>query len=124
MTGHWFTHKSKAMVRITQCWAGLFGQIVWLRQGVDSKGQPVRDLRNRYKRLRVRRVMGLTNFSELTPSSPGQWSSPMYNPDDGRTYKASITLSGTGSISVHGCRVGGSIYGTRTWTRVQRRARN
>lgn len=121
ITGHWLTHKAKAMVRITNCGAGLCGQIVWLRASLDARGNPVRDARNRDKRYRGRQVLGLTTFSGLAPSGPGRWSGVMYNPDDGRTYRASLTLLGSGSIRVEGCRLGGGICGMRNWTRAKTR---
>lgn len=120
ITGHWITHKSKAVVRISQCGPGLCGQIVWLRQGVDRKGQPVRDIRNRNKSLRGRQVLGLTTFSRLSPSGPGRWSGVMYNPDDGRTYNGSLILTGANSIRVEGCRSGGGACGKRNWTRARK----
>ncbi len=120
ITGHWVTHKSKAVVRISQCGPGLCGQIVWLRKGVDRKGQPVRDIRNRDKTRRGRQVLGLTTFSGLAPSGPGRWSGMMYNPDDGRTYNGSIVLTNNGSIRVEGCRLGGGPCGNRQWTRAKK----
>lgn len=120
VTGNWFTYKSKSMVRISQCGTGLCGQIVWLRKGLNSKGQPVRDERNRDKRYRARQVLGLTTFSGLAPSGPGRWSGLMYNPDDGRTYKGSLTILNASSIRVEGCRVGGGLCGQRSWVRAKR----
>ena len=108
------------MVRITQCGAGLCGQIVWLRKGLNSSGRPVRDARNRDKRFRTRKVLGLATFSGLKPSGPGRWSGLMYNPNDGRIYLGSLTLTSAISIRVEGCRLGGGACGGRRWTRAQR----
>lgn len=120
LTGDWITHKARSMVRITECGAGLCGQIVWLRRGLNSGGGPVRDKRNRDRSLRDRQVLGLTTFSDLAPSGPGRWAGLMYNPNDGRTYLGSLTLTNSGSIQVRGCRVGGGICGRRKWTRPSR----
>lgn len=122
VTGHWLTYKSKAMVRITQCGTGLCGQIVWLKKGLDSRGRPVQDLRNRSANLRGRQVLGLTTFSGLKPSGAKSWSGLMYNPDDGRTYNGSLTLTGRSKILIKACRVGGSACGERTWLRAQQNA--
>ena len=119
ITGNWFTHKAKAMVSITKCGSGLCGRIVWLRASVDARGKPVRDVRNRDSRYRGRQVLGLTTFSGLAPVGPGRWSGVMYNPDDGRTYNASLTLMASGSIRVEGCRTGGGACGKRSWTRAK-----
>ncbi|GBE43073.1 hypothetical protein BMS3Bbin10_01145 [bacterium BMS3Bbin10] len=119
ITGHWLTHKANAMVKITRCGEGLCGRIVWLRASLDARGNPVRDARNRDKRFRGRQVLGLTTFSGLAPAGPGRWSGVMYNPDDGRIYRASLTLLDSGSIRVEGCRLGGGLCGKRSWTRAQ-----
>jgi len=120
VTGNWYTYGSKSMVRITQCGAGLCGKIVWLRQKLNSEGQPMRDERNLNKQYRTRKVIGLATFSGLAPSGPKRWSGLMYNPDDGRTYKASLTFVSTGSIRVEGCRVGGGPCGQRSWVRAKK----
>lgn len=124
ITGEWLTYKSKAMVQITQCGDGLCGKIVWLRQNKDSKGQPIRDIRNPDARLRGRAVLGLKTFSGLKPTGPNSWSGLIYNPNDGRTYRASIMLEDRTSVLIKGCRVGGSACGERTWMRVQKSAAN
>lgn len=119
VTGVWFTHAAKAKVKITRCGGALCGRIVWLRKGRGADGKPVRDLRNRNARLRSRRVLGLRTFSGLRPSGPKRWSGLMYNPQDGRVYKANLTLAGRGLIRVDGCRVGGAGCGSRSWTRAR-----
>jgi uncharacterized protein (DUF2147 family) len=118
VNGVWFTHKAKAKVQITKCGAGLCGRIVWLRQAHDSRGRPVLDERNRNRQLRKRPVLGLRTFTGLQPMGPGRWTGLIYNPEDGRTYRANLMMSGTGAIRVEGCRVGGSACGARNWVRA------
>ena len=120
VTGIWYTYGAKSIVKITQCGTGLCGQIVWLRKALDSEGQPMRDERNRDKRYRSRRVLGLLTFSGLAPSGPKRWSGLMYNPDDGRTYNGSLTFLDASSIRVEGCRLGGGLCGQRTWARAKK----
>ena len=120
VTGNWYTYGAKSMVKITQCGNRLCGQIVWLRKGLNSSGQPVRDQRNRDTRHRARKVLGLSTFSGLAPAGKKRWSGLMYNPDDGRTYKASLTYLNASSIRVEGCRVGGGPCGTRSWVRAKK----
>lgn len=119
VTGKWLTHRAKSIINITQCGTGLCGKIVWLRNKLNSLGQPMRDERNSNKLLRSRQVLGLTTFSGLTPSGPGRWSGLMYNPNDGRTYNASLTFTSAGSLQVEGCRTGNSFCGRRNWTRAK-----
>lgn len=119
VTGVWLTHKAKAKVEITQCGAGLCGRIVWLRAAYDSRGRPVLDKRNRNRQMRGRQVLGMQTFTALQPSGPGRWAGLIYNPEDGRTYRASLFVTPSGSIRVEGCRVAGSACGARNWTRAQ-----
>ncbi len=119
ITGTWFTHKAKAKIEITRCGAGLCGRIVWLRSARDSRGQPVRDERNRDRQLRARPVLGLRTFTGLQPISPGRWVGLIYNPEDGRTYRANLMMTASGAIRVEGCRVAGSACGARNWLRAQ-----
>ena len=119
VTGNWFTHKAKSIVKITRCGAGVCGRIVWLRKALNSEGHPVRDERNRNERYRGRKVLGLRTFSGLKRAGPRLWSGLLYNPDDGRTYQGSITLLDASSIRVEGCRLGGGACGGRRWTRAQ-----
>lgn len=118
-TGVWFTHKAKAKVKITRCGAGLCGQIVWLRAAYDSRGRPVLDERNRNKQMRGRPVLGMRTFTALQPSGPGRWAGLIYNPEDGRTYRANLMMTSSGAIRVEGCRVKGSACGARSWVRAQ-----
>ncbi len=119
VTGNWYTYGAKSMVKITRCGKGLCGKIVWLRQKLDSEGRPLRDERNLNKGYRTRKVLGLSTFSGLSPAGPKRWSGLMYNPDDGRTYKASLTILSASSIRIEGCRVGGGPCGQRTWARAK-----
>lgn len=124
ITGNWLTYKGKAMVQIAECGSGLCGQIVWLKQALDSQGLPVRDERNRDAGLRGREILGLTTFSGLVATGPRSWTGLMYNPDDGRTYRGTLTLADRSRILIKACRIGGTICGERTWVRAQQQARN
>ncbi len=118
VTGVWYTHLAKAKVKITRCGAALCGRIVWLRQSRYANGKPLRDERNRNARFRNRRVLGLRTFSGLRPSGPNRWSGLIYNPENGQSYRANLTLTTRRSIRVDGCRIGGIGCGSRSWTRA------
>ena len=117
-TGVWLTSQGKAKLRISRCGKGLCSRIIWLRRAKGSNGQPIRDERNRNPALRGRPVMGLTTFSGLRPTGPGQWSGRIYNPEDGKLYDAHLRIVRPGVIEVHGCRVAGLGCGRRTWVRA------
>ena len=46
-----------------------------------------------------------------------QWAGRIYNPEDGRTYKAYLTVLNETTIKLQGCALGGLVCGTRMWKR-------
>jgi len=60
--------------------------------------------------------MGLRLFG-MAPAGPNRWSGPIYNADDGQTYKGNVTLQGPNRLAVGGCV--GPFCGSETWTRTK-----
>ena len=113
--GLWRTPVDGGLVRIERCGADLCGRVAGsprLRAVPDQK-----DIRNRDPTLRERPIKGLLIF-RLHPLSAGRWAGgTIYNPDDGGTYKADLTMAPNGRIQVRGCIVD-PICRTQTWTRA------
>ena len=69
------------------------GRVVWLKKSLDSEGLPKRDILNPDPALRQRQVCGPTIIWNLRPSGANRWEGGwFYNPDDGKTYRASAQL--------------------------------
>ena len=114
-TGVWRTGDGQARIRIRPCGAAICGTIVWLREPIDPlTKRPHVDDKNADPSKRQRRVMGLRLF-EMRPRGDGTWSGPIYNADDGKTYDASITLTGPSNLTVRGCV--GPFCGADNWTK-------
>ena len=120
-TGVWITDGGKSRVEITECGPrrALCSEIVWLRQPNDRRGRPLRDGNNPNAKLRKRPIIGLPILQNLRPYKRRmtQWAGRIYNPEDGRTYTAYLTVLNETTIKLQGCALGGLICGTRMWKR-------
>jgi uncharacterized protein (DUF2147 family) len=117
--GTWLTADGESHIRIQPCGAELCGTVVWLREPHDSAGRPFRDKRNPNPALRDRELLGMRIFFDLVEVDPGQqWRGRVYNPKDGSTYLAYITVVSSERLDVKGCVLGGIICSTQAWSRV------
>ncbi|MFV2073374.1 MAG: DUF2147 domain-containing protein [Thermoanaerobaculales bacterium] len=103
------------------------GTIVWLAEPVypddDEQGMAGKekiDRENPDPDLRERPVIGLQMLEGFRYDGKGTWhKGTIYDPDNGKTYKSKLRLSGEGVLKVRGF-VGFSFIGrTTTWTRVE-----
>ena len=114
-TGQWVMSNGKVTVRVSKCSPRLCARIVALKEPVDSTGRPKVDKLNPNPSLRKRRLIGLTLASNLRSAGKDTWTGSIYNPDDGRTYSASLKLAGR-TMKVKGC-VGGILCKTQDFRR-------
>jgi uncharacterized protein (DUF2147 family) len=104
-SGDWIMANGKVTVHISKCPSGICAHIVALKEPLDKSGKPKIDKLNPDPALRKRPLMGLILASDLAPSGADKWTGSIYNPDDGRTYSASVLVSGS-TMQVKGCIVG------------------
>lgn len=105
-TGTWVMSDGKVTVRLTKCGGGaLCGQIVGLKEPVYKDGTKKIDKYNPNKSLRKRPLMGLALLQNMQPAGEDRWSGSIYNPDDGKTYSATMALKGN-TMRVRGCVLG------------------
>lgn len=112
--GSWNT--PKARVKISDCGGGLCATIVSLKAPNDENGKPKVDKNNSEASKRDRPIVGISILSGMKKSGD-QWRGQIYNPEDGRTYKAYMTEEGD-KLNVQGCALGGLACKSQTWTRV------
>jgi len=98
--GEWLRDNGRSRVRIGNCGEHLCGTISWLadRSGPSKVGQRV-----------------LYNMKQ---TGAGKWSGNAFNPEDGKTYSGSMTISGNALIT-SGCVLGGLICRSVNWTRTK-----
>lgn len=119
LTGIWLTGGDSAQVRISDCAGKLCGTIISLREPLDEVGQPKTDKRNSDVELRGRPIVGLLILQNFVRLDPKRWGDgTIYNPEDGDTYKCTLTLQDPETLTVRGY-VGIPLFGkTQIWHRV------
>lgn len=113
--GAWYTDDRSAIVRIAPCGNRMCGTIARvLRRGPNV---PTSDVNNPDPRLRSRPILGmaiLTGFS----AAGRQWTGGhAYDPQTGRSYRASLALQPNGTLEVTGCLL--FICRSKDWTRAR-----
>ena len=117
--GVWLHANERIRVEISPCNAGLCGEIVWFRWPNDDAGLPLVDLKNRDPALRNRPLLGLRVIEGLRPDGKGKWvGGRIYNPDDGRDYRADLTVGADGILRVRAYVLLPILGKTLLWTKV------
>lgn len=115
--GTWLSQDRDTKVRIVNCGGRLCATVVWLGEPNDpATGQPKTDKRNPDPTKRTRPLLGLQVVNGMEPKGDNAWAGNIYNADDGRTYKATLTVQDAGTAKVEGC-VLKVLCKVHTWTR-------
>ena len=115
--GIWLT-AAQDKVKIVNCGGALCGSIVWLKVPNDpDTGKPKTDKNNPDPSKQSRPLLGVEIVLSMKPNGTAdQWSGNVYNPEDGKTYTGSFTLTGPNSAALKGC-VAAIFCKSQTWTR-------
>jgi uncharacterized protein (DUF2147 family) len=121
-TGYWMKPDAEreSKIQVFKCGTGkkmLCAKIAWLKEPNDSRGQPLHDIRNEDPGKRGRSIVGLAIFTALTPSAPSTWTGQIYNPEDGHTYSATLTVVSRKQILLRGCKAW-LLCGEKQWLRT------
>jgi uncharacterized protein (DUF2147 family) len=107
----------KVTVKVSECGGNLCAKIVALAEPISKiDGKPKVDRENEDASKRKRPLIGLTVMNGMKPAGEGTWKGQIYNPDDGKTYSATVRLSGD-RMKVQGC-VLGVLCKTNNFARV------
>lgn len=118
--GLWLHANGRIQLEIAPCGDLLCGKLVWFRWPNDAQGLPLVDLKNPDPALRARPLLGLTVLSGLRPTDEGTWEDgKIYNPDDGKSYQALMSLDDNGTMRVRAYVVLPLLGKTLIWTRVR-----
>jgi uncharacterized protein (DUF2147 family) len=116
LTGRWETPTRHGVVEITPCGGSICGRLV------DSDGlranPQLRDVHNRDAGQNGRPLKGLLMLQGFSPSDKGWDGGTIYNPDDGGTYKATITMVDADTLKLRGCIVW-PLCKSQTWKRIR-----
>ena len=116
-SGTWRLSSGKVTVKVQQCGGELCANIVGLKEPTYKDGTPKVDRHNKNPALRDRPLMGLSVLSDMKATGDNSWKGSIYNADDGRTYSATMNLSGN-TIKLKGC-VAGIFCKTQTFTKIE-----
>jgi uncharacterized protein (DUF2147 family) len=115
VVGLWKTAGDEGLVRIEACGQAICGRVAADLRAGDPP--PQTKVGNRRDAARDRAIDGQL-IMKLKALGPGRWGDGwIHNPDDGKTYKASIALTPDGRLRLKGCLVV-PLCRTQTWTRV------
>jgi uncharacterized protein (DUF2147 family) len=121
VVGEWATQGNAAHVRSERCSTApesLCGLVTWLWEPIDAEGEPVRDKHNPDSRLRVRTVVGVSLLEDFRGGANGEaLEGRIYNPENGRTYRATLKLRSPDILEVKGCLL--IVCDTQVWRRVE-----
>ena len=107
--GTWITEAGDGNVEIYENNGKVFGKIVWLKKGADTK-----DTHNPDAKLKDRKLIGVNLLSDLTKKGDKYEGGKIYDPKSGKTYKCAIWLDGK-ELKVRG--ILGIFHSTQTWKR-------
>ena len=115
LDGLWLTDDRRGVVRIGACGPQLCG---WIVRVLDrGPNVPTRDVNNPDAALRSRAILGLQVLTGFAPGADGYTGGQAYDPKTGRSYRASLSLAGSGALNVTGCVL--VFCRTLVWTRVR-----
>jgi uncharacterized protein (DUF2147 family) len=120
LVGEWATQGNAAHVRIERCQTApglVCGVVTWLWEPIDAEGGPMRDKHNPDPGLRDRPILGLSLLQEFRRSDAEAMEGRIYNPENGRTYRASLKLRRPDILEVKGCLL--IVCDTQVWRRVE-----
>ncbi|MCQ8186536.1 DUF2147 domain-containing protein [Parvularcula maris] len=112
--GHWYTPDGASIITIEDCGDGTpCGRVAW----VDAEqGGMTEDVHNHDKDLRGRAMLGITLLSGFEERRDRWRRGSIYNPKDGRTYRARLRLLSQNVLGVSGCL--GPVCKELTWERA------
>jgi uncharacterized protein (DUF2147 family) len=103
-------------VKVTDCGGKLCGTIISLGISVRTAEGPIKlDRLNPDSSRRNRSLIGLPVLMGMRPTEISEWQGTIYNPQDGKTYSATINVVGD-TLTVNGC-VGGILCKSNKFAR-------
>jgi uncharacterized protein (DUF2147 family) len=117
VVGKWRAESKNAVVDIVRCGGSICGKLIG-SDGLRANPEML-DTKNRDAKLKGRKVLGLDMIAGAFTFADGAWSGgTVYNPEDGGTYKATLTNPDQDHLRLKGCIVW-PLCKTQTWTRIR-----
>ena len=118
-TGTWFDDSGDGAIRIEPCGNKLCGKIVWLKDPLNEKGQPLHDAHNPDESKRTRTICGIPLLGDLARQEDGTWDAGwVYDPKEGKSYSFALKLIASDRLQITGY-LGLKLLGrSMVWTRA------
>lgn len=114
--GTWRTPSKNGTVEIERCGGSICGKL--MSSDNIRKNPELKDVNNKDASKRGRTLKGMPLLGGFKLDKD-QWAGgTIYNPEDGGTYKATITPAGADTLKLKGCIVW-PLCKTQTWTRIK-----
>lgn len=113
--GTWRTPTKHGVVQIERCGTSICGRVV--ESDNIRKDPDLRDLNNKDENRRGRRLKGLLILSGFSRDRDKWTGGTVYNPEDGGTYRGTITPVDRDTLKLKGCIIW-PLCKTQTWTRI------
>ena len=108
--GVWMTEERESRIKIAPCGKALCATVLWARTSGTDRNNPDPGLRNR-------NIIGIDLSRDFKSDGSGGWTGSIYNPQNGKTYKATLQVRSDRELEVGGCVLGGLLCGSETWSR-------
>jgi uncharacterized protein (DUF2147 family) len=99
-TGTWLRENGESRIRVAKCGDALCGTVAWLKDPATAASK-----------------VGQRVIFDMKPNGENAWAGQAFNPEDGQNYTGKMTLSGR-TLTTAGCRFGGMVCRSVTWSRV------
>ncbi len=117
--GTWLNADRTAKLELRECGAkGLCSEIVWLKDPLDEKGKPWRDILNQNTVKRGRPIIGIDVLEGLKKVDQKTWSGQIYDPEEGKLYYLKFIKVHRDKVEIRGCLSSGWPCRTKYWTRT------
>jgi uncharacterized protein (DUF2147 family) len=113
--GRWSTPSRHGVVEITPCGGGVCGRLI--ESDAIRANPDARDTQNKDAAQRGRPLRGLALLNGFHRGTDGWDGGIIYNPEDGGTYHATITMDGRDTLKLKGCIVW-PLCKSQTWHRI------
>ena len=115
--GTWMSQDGGLKVQLVDCGDRICGRVVWLGEPLDrATGQPKTDKQNPDPAKRSHPLLGLP-VMQMAPTGKNDWSGTIYNAEDGRVYRAHLSVKDGHTAVLQGCMLVVLCRG-HTWTRA------
>ena len=114
--GRWRTESKNGIVEIARCGASLCGKLV-SSDGITAN-PTIKDVKNKDAAQRGRPLKGLQMLGGFKWEGDAWNGGTIYNPEDGKTYSAKISMIDANTLKLRGC-VFVPLCKNQTWHRVR-----